>query len=197
MSEAVGVIVAAIIAGWVAFFSLIISKEHSVSQFRQQWIDELRKDIAVVVACVSGIHAASLAQRTYLDPLWANVKTDLTRFDEAVARIRLRLNPEEKRKKERLATKAVLGALEMLESIFADSEPQFHQLPALVTTLVTNSQVILKENWTRVRSGEFIYRVTKWGTLAFAVLAVLALVAWLLYVLKGSQWLFHAAKVIF
>jgi hypothetical protein len=193
MLGAIAVIVAAIIAGWVAFFSLIISKEHTVSDFRQKWIDELRKDIAVVVACVSGIHGASMAQRTYLDPLWANVKTDLTRFDEAVARIRLRLNPEEKRKKERLATKAVLGALEMLESIFADSEPQFHQLPALVTTVVTNSQVILKENWKRVRSGELIYRVTKWMTLAFAVLAV---VAWLLYVVKGSQWLLHGFKVI-
>jgi hypothetical protein len=193
MLGAIAVIVAAIIAGWVAFFSLIISKEHTVSDFRQKWIDELRKDIAVVVACVSGIHGASMAQRTYLDPLWANVKTDLTRFDEAVARIRLRLNPEEKRKKERLATKAVLGALEMLESIFADSEPQFHQLPALVTTVVTNSQVILKENWKRVRSGELIYRVTKWMTLAFAVLAV---VAWMLYVVKGSQWLLHGLKVI-
>jgi hypothetical protein len=193
MLGAIAVIVASIIAGWVAFFSLVISKEHTVSDFRQKWIDELRKDIAVVVACVSGIHGASMAQRTYLDPLWANVKTDLTRFDEAVARIRLRLNPEEKRKKERLATKAVLGALEMLESIFADSEPQFHQLPALVTTVVTNSQVILKENWKRVRSGELIYRVTKWMTLAFAVLAV---VAWLLYVVKGSQWLLHGFKVI-
>jgi hypothetical protein len=58
---------------------------------------------------------------------------------------------------------------------------------------VTNSQVILKENWKRVRSGELIYRVTKWMTLAFAVLAV---VAWLLYVVKGSQWLLHGFKVI-
>ena len=48
MSEAVGVIVAAIIAGLVAFFSLIISKEQTVFDFRQQWIDELRKDIASV-----------------------------------------------------------------------------------------------------------------------------------------------------
>ena len=46
MSEAGGLIVAAIIAGAVAFVSLIISKEQSISEFRQQWIDELRKDVA-------------------------------------------------------------------------------------------------------------------------------------------------------
>jgi hypothetical protein len=39
MSEAVGVIMAAIIACLVAFFGLIISKEQTVSDFRQQWMD--------------------------------------------------------------------------------------------------------------------------------------------------------------
>ncbi len=55
MSESGGLIVAAIIAGAVAFFSLIISKEQSVSEFRQQWIDALRKGIAIIVGCVIGM----------------------------------------------------------------------------------------------------------------------------------------------
>ena len=175
MSVAVGVIVAAIIAGLVAFFSLIISKEQTVSDFRQQWIDDLRKDIAAVVACVSGIHGASIAKRKDdQEQLWASVKTDLTHFNEVIARIRLRLNPEEKRKKEGPATKAVLGALKELESIFASSEPQFHKLQSLVTTLVTDAQVILKENWRRVRSGESVYQATKWTTLILTVAVIIA-----------------------
>lgn len=85
-------------------------------------------------------------------------------------RIRLRLNPHENRKMEGPATKAVLGVLTELESIFGSATPQFHKLEALVTTLVTNANVILKENWKRVRSGETVYQITKWTALGFAAL---------------------------
>ena len=182
MSEAVGVIVAAIIAGLVAFLSLIISKEQSVSDFRQQWIDELRKDIAAVVACVSNIQGSSIAKgKEDQEQLWASAKRDLTHFNEVIARIRLRLNPEEKRKKEGPATQAVLGALKGLESAFASPVPQFHKLQPLVTMLVTDAQVILKENWERVRSGEYVYQLTKWIALG---LTVAVAIASLLHVLK-------------
>lgn len=178
MSEAVGVIVAAIIAGVVAFFSLIISKEQTVSDFRQQWIDELRKDIAAVVACVSGIHGGSSPTRQRDEER----QSDLIHFKEVVARIRLRLNPEEKRKNEGPATKAVLGTLMELESTLVSKEPDFHKLESSITTLVTNANVILKENWQRVRSGEPIYQVTKWLTLGFTVAVVIAV---LLHVFKA------------
>jgi hypothetical protein len=168
MTEAGGLIVAAIIAGAVAFFSLIISKEQSVSEFRQQWIDALRKDIAVIVGCVIGIHGESIAGHND-HALWNRVKSDFTRFNRVIVRIRLRLNPNEKSKKEKQPTKDVLDALKELESIFASPQPQFHRLQPLVETLVTNSQTILKENWDRVRAGEPIYRVTKWVGLAVAV----------------------------
>ena len=62
--EAVGAVVAAIIAGLVAFYSLIISKEQTISGFRQQWIDALRADVAALVAYVVGIHGESIAGRT-------------------------------------------------------------------------------------------------------------------------------------
>ena len=169
VSEAVGVIVAAIIAGWVAFFSLIISKEQTVSEFRQRWIDELRQDIAALVAHVSGIHGDSIVKREGdQGPLWPNVKTDFARFTELVARIRLRLNPAESREKEGPATQVLLNALKELEFVFSSQEPEFHKIRPLVTTVVTEAQVILKENWQRVRSGETIYQITKWVTLGIA-----------------------------
>lgn len=181
MSEAVGLIIAAVIAGFVAFFSLIISKEQTVSDFRQQWIDELRKDIAAVASCVSSIHGTSITQRKEDEELWDQVNTDFMRLKEVIVRIRLRLNPHENRKKEGPATKSVLGTLTELESIFGSAKPQFHRLDALVTTLVTNTNMILKENWQRVRSGEPIYQVTKWVTLGLTVALVIAS---LLHVLK-------------
>lgn len=184
MSEPTAVIVAAIIAGWVAFFSLIISKEQSVSSFRQQWIDELRKDIAQVVARVTGIHGESVTKsQGEQHTLWLRVKADLSSFNELVARIRLRLNPQESTKKEGPATKEVLASLKELDSIFDSPEPRFDKLEEQLNNLVENAQVILKENWRRVRSGEVVYKISKWVTLGFAIAAVAAA---LLHLLKVS-----------
>lgn len=183
MSEPVAIIVAAVIAGWVAFFSLIISKEQTVSDFRQRWIDDLRKDVADVVARVTGIHGDSIARQGDGEkPLWPSVKTDFIHFNEVTARIRLRLNSEERRKREGPATRAVLHALKELESIFASRQPEFGKIHQLVTTVVEQTQTILKENWKRVRSGERIYRISKWATLAFALMA---LILWVLYVVRN------------
>ena len=147
MSEAGGLIVAAIIAGAVAFVSLIISKEQSISEFRQQWIDELRKDVADVIARVSGIHGGLISRKDDDEVLWDTVRADITGFNAVLARIRLRLNPNENRKKEGPATKVVLDALKELESVLASPHPQFHTLSPIVGRLVSNAQVILKENW--------------------------------------------------
>jgi hypothetical protein len=171
--------VAALIAGLVAFFSLIISKEQTVSGFRQRWIDALREDIAAVTSCVSGIHGESIVITTGNQALWERVKPDVTSLKAVIARIRLRLNPDEKGKKEGPATRAVLEALSEIESLFASADPQFHKLGAVVTELVKNARVILKENWRRVRSGEPVYKIAKWSalglTLLFVVLSVIAL----------------------
>jgi hypothetical protein len=175
MSEAGGLIVAAVIAGAVAFVTLIISKEQSISGFRQQWIDDLRKDIAIIVGCVTRIHGESIASLAGDDEqtLWNKVKPDFTRLKRVVARIRLRLNPDEKRPKEGQATKNVLETLRDLVSVFDSPQPQFHKLSPLVEKLVSNAQVILKKNWDRVRYGEPIYRGTKWVGLGVAIGAVI------------------------
>jgi hypothetical protein len=43
-------ILVAFIAGIVSFVGLVISKENKISEFRQTWIDELRKDISDYIA---------------------------------------------------------------------------------------------------------------------------------------------------
>lgn len=208
MTEAGGLIIAAIIAGVVAiiaaiitgvvsFLSLIISKEQSVSEHRQQWIDALRKDIAIIVGRVTAIHGESVVKhhcessvkhKPGQDELWARLKEELTGFDRVIVRIRLRLNPKEKGEKEGPATKAVLDTLDKLKSIFASSKPQFHELEGLVNTLVDNSQVILKENWNRVRDGEPVYQKAKRNTWIavkiFAALGAVAVTLSVLYWLK-------------
>ena len=169
MAEAIGLIIAAIIAAVVAFLTLIISKEQSVSEFRQQWIDALRKDIAIIIGRLIAIQGSHPP------------KDDWQGFYRVIVRIRLRLNPDEAREGEKEETKAVLDTLRTLESMFpivnASENPQPHQLKGLVKTLVDNSRRILKANWDRVREGEDGYRKAKsraviafWVSVATAVI---------------------------
>ena len=46
----IGVITAALIAGFFSLLNLIVSKEQKVSEFRQQWIDSLRQELADHIA---------------------------------------------------------------------------------------------------------------------------------------------------
>lgn len=62
------------------------------------------------------------------------------------------------------ATQEVLKALDQLESIFGSTKPRFDFLQPLIKTLVDNSQVILKENWNRVRDGDLFYQQAKRNT---------------------------------
>jgi hypothetical protein len=138
MNEAGGLIIAAIIAGvvaigaaiitaFVSFLTLIISKEQSVSEHRQEWIDALRKDIALIVGRVIAIHGESIIEPDDddQDKLWFRLKGDWTGFHRVIVRIRLRLNPKENREGERQETQAVLKALDDLESIFRSRKPRF------------------------------------------------------------------------
>jgi hypothetical protein len=104
-NEAVGAIVAAIIAGIVALLGLIISKEQKVSEFRQQWIDALRQDIAAVIR-----HGHCMCRNSFValegeaSPWdWDSVKEDFAGLTEAAARIRLRLNRRERESADLLA----------------------------------------------------------------------------------------------
>jgi hypothetical protein len=172
VSEGVGLVIAAVIAGYVAFFSLIISKEQTVSEFRQRWIDALREDIAAVVSHVAGVQGTTIVEKDNPE-LWRRVKEDFLEFHEVVARIKLRLNPDEARKKEKGPTAAVLKALDDLDATFSSPVPELLRLQGILETLITNSQKILKENWKRVRSGETIFRITKWLTLGLTILVVI------------------------
>jgi len=194
MGEAIGLIIAAIIAAVVAFLSLVISKEQSVSEYRQQWIDALRKDIAQIVGRVIAIHGESIIEPDDDDQKkqWDKVKSDWTGFHRVIVRIRLRLNPKESSTGEKQETEAVLKALDELESIFRSKKPRFDRLDPLIKTLVENSQVILKENWNRVRDGEDGYRKAKSrAVIAIKVSAVIGVIVGIGYGLYGLNMICH------
>jgi hypothetical protein len=52
---AIGVVMAAIIAGGISFLVTVLSKDHKTSEFRQAWIDALRDDLSEFVANVDAL----------------------------------------------------------------------------------------------------------------------------------------------
>jgi len=168
--QAVGAIVAAIIAGIIALLGLIISKEQKVSEFRQQWIDALRADIAAVIRyghCMS--RQALAAQRGELVSSSA-ISEDFAGITEASARIRLRLNQKEKQ------SAALLAALNK-QVVSVRTETDAEIVSSVTDDLVAAAQVVLKQEWRRVRSGELVYRMARWA----ALLVIVVLAAALMY----------------
>src|SRR5690606_14295723 len=93
---AIGAIVAALITGLVSFLGLIISKENKVSEFRQDWINSLRSELADLISHANAIHGAGVAASGSAGDMWNVVREDFVGINQAAANIRLRLNPREK-----------------------------------------------------------------------------------------------------
>jgi hypothetical protein len=177
---AIGAIVAALITGLVSLLGLIISKEQKVSEFRQAWIDSLRSELAELISHANAIHGAGAAAFGNASETWKIVRDDFVGINQSAANIRLRLNPKEKE------AQALLGKIESLEKLLAPGVAMdYSEMNRVEKELVTEAQVLLKNEWTRVRNGEAAYRFAKaaallivfGGLVALAVFAVGKVVA--------------------
>lgn len=156
---AIGAISAAIIASFFSFLGLIISKEQKTSEFRQAWIDALRSEIAQLISSANAIHGAMKSQRFESSAsAWSVVRDDFVTINEATAKIRLRLNPNEE------LSKAVLAKIEEIEGLLVPGAyPDYSELNQKEKELVSQASALLKEEWRRVKKGEATYRAAKWG----------------------------------
>jgi hypothetical protein len=162
--EAIGAIVAAIVAGFVALISLIISKEQKVSEFRQQWIDALREDIASVIRRGHGLSLEIYSRNNRGVGNDSGLREDTGVMTEAAARIRLRLNL-----KERESTELYTQLNYFVRTVKTSADTDVIGLAT--DKLVEASKVVLKQEWMRVQAGEFTYRWTR--RIISVILAVL------------------------
>lgn len=167
---AVGAIIAALIASLFSFLGLVISKEQKTSEFRQAWIDSLRREISQFISAANSIHASTVKET-------ADVKTEqfrpksavLASLDEAAAIIRLRLNPDE------TLSQRVLSEISKIDDILRKMPNiDYKELEARENSLISVASLLLKSEWDRVKRGECTYRIAKWSVL-IAVIAFLAL----------------------
>lgn len=174
---AIGVVVAAIIAGGISFLVTVLSKDQKVSEFRQAWIDALRDDLSEVVATVDAL--TSLYRLKIIDghsherllAFWEERSDDLHRIGTSYHRLILRLNPKEHQK--------IIGKLERLMSVMLSYQKVLDEpgVDALIKGLVAEGQVVLKAEWKRVKRGEPAFAITKYLSLALFLLALCVAIA--------------------
>jgi hypothetical protein len=59
-----------------------------------------------------------------------------------------------------------------------DAQMDYVQINAVEKKLVTEAQMLLKEEWRRVQAGELTYRIARFAALAVSTASVVALVAY-------------------
>lgn len=148
-----GTVIAGLVAALASLLGLVISKESKVSEFRQKWIDELRKDTASFLS-LAGDYAA--------DRMLGQSKST-EKINQKAAMIRLRLNLKEKDHRE------------LLESIQSLRDRAAQQQPTQSTAALQAAQQafgvavadsaniaarILKREWNVVKRGELVYKIT-------------------------------------
>ena len=178
---AIGAITAALIAGLVSLLGLIVSKEQKVSDFRQAWIDDLRSEIALLIAHGNAIHGSLSVGWVNIADAWKDIRVDYVGINEAAGRIRLRLNPKEPESRQ------ILKTIEELETILRPSlkAPDYVKLNATEKRLVDETNAVLKSEWRRVKGGECVYQVAKYVALFVVVSALIG----------GSVFAYNAAHV--
>ncbi len=171
----IGSIVAASIAGMVAFLSTLLSKEQKTSEFRQAWIDELRADISEFIGFVEMFFAylelkgkkheneedSRVARLEFLE---AQPEIFYKQFG-IYYRIRLRLNAVEHEK--------LISRLEAAIGLFSGKgKLDSTYVESIVKAIAGESQFVLKKEWSRVKRGEPLFHWTKWVSLAIFVLSL-------------------------
>jgi hypothetical protein len=164
---AVGSIFAAMIAGLVVFVSTVLSKEQKTSEFRQVWIDELRKDVAQYVSGTIEFSALytlkKKAQVGELDFLVENFDA-IRELQSIEYRIIFRLNPL----KHASLIGKIKGLRQSMISLYSQSLTS-NTLEAVLTDAITDDcKLILKNEWERVKKGEKTFRFVKWASIGFA-----------------------------
>jgi len=177
---AIGAIVTTLITGILSLVGLIISKEQKTSEFRQEWINSLRNEISellgntetimryfrAVVDDQKRLRLAPIAEAELLEKVKDNIKESEKLYNQ----IQLRINREEH--------KAIIEALEVIRSQFREGNiPSDDGLHELEQQLIRVTQDILKTEWERVKSGEPVFRIAKYGA-ALLLICTLALAAY-------------------
>jgi len=158
---AIGAITAALIAGFFSYLNLIIAKEQKTSEFRQAWIDDLRKEISELISSANMLyilfHNRYTVEKKEPDEKFSKLTGPyLTNTISALTSISLRINPDDKDPVLRRYNQDLLEKLD--ELLEYNKKERFKKIIKLLPDIKKLSKPILKAEWERVKKGEALYR---------------------------------------
>ncbi|MDB0529657.1 hypothetical protein LBW56_23600 [Ralstonia solanacearum] len=177
---AVGSIITAAIAGLVVFVSTVLTKEQKTSDFRQTWIDELRKDISQFISGTTEVTALIREKagdkNAQID--FASDNFELIQQLQSVEhRIVLRLNPKEHAELIGLVT----SFRRNMQLAYAGAN-RISEEERLTKELLDSTKAVLSAEWKRVKRGEPTFLYVKWISVGLALIMGLWLIhAYLTY----------------
>jgi len=172
---AIGAATAAILTGIFSFVNLVISKEQKTTEFRQQWINELRDELTEFTSSAQtflsflihindkskGDDFSSKSSEFYTENV--ELISNITKHYDS---IRLRVNPKK--------DKVFLEKLDALNDLAASKTipKSVEDVNKVTQELIDVSQDLLKNEWIRVKRGELSFFLTKW-LIALSVIAII------------------------
>ncbi|NYF79095.1 hypothetical protein [Granulicella arctica] len=175
---AYGALLVAFVAGAFSLLGLTVAKENKVSEFRQEWINALREDIAEFIAQAQLIHSEI---SEYVRGECADYRDHLDRtrdpyldLNRASTRIKLRLNLAEEDNKTLMNS---MGELQDILRTRPDNIALFQTQfgPASKNVEIQTSLILAKE-WKRVKAGETGYKRARRIALVVLSISLLAVV---------------------
>ncbi|MEH8021119.1 hypothetical protein [Rheinheimera metallidurans] len=178
---AFGVMAAAIIAGVFSYINLISLKESKVSEFRQSWINDLRKEIAEYTSSVRTLieklrhenHGQFISKQAFMAKKNSHIElyNDILNSKNSIL---LRINDKEKEQKIKDINDRFLSLVEEVHNDFESAE--LGDAEEKIGSLINQSRELLKYEWDRARDGEKGYRTAKKTALATVGLSIIFLV---------------------
>lgn len=152
----IGAVGAALIAGLVSLLGLVIGKEQKVSEFRQAWIDELRRDIISYLVSINAISDALRLGKTRSAADDQSLISNYKLLNSASHGITLRVNADEE------PAKNLLNSMAEFEDLASDNSNLTPTNIKLVEgKFIMYSKLLLKFEWNRVKKGESTFVITK------------------------------------
>ncbi|MEX0828248.1 MAG: hypothetical protein WD005_04775, partial [Haliea sp.] len=133
-------------------------KANNDSKNRQNWINELRSDLAKFVSLSSSYirHKSQFVRKirkTGERPdLTSEFMQEISKISEVRARIELRLNPKEELHKNLIDELHVM--LETIQKEFQQNDDVWEEFREIRDTIIKYSQAILKSEWERVKMAD-------------------------------------------
>jgi len=191
---AFGVVVASIIAGVFSFLNLVSSKENKVSEFRLEWINGLREEVAILISGIQELvrHQVDDSEEYDLARHMEWLKQTREAYHNVInnlSRIQMRLNPKHIEENPESPEAKLMASIEHVRKLFNDEK--YEEAFRSCSNIRKDAAPLLKSTWDLVKNGEPGYRrirrITQ-RTLAAGLIFVIAIPVALAFIILANNW---------